>query len=110
MMSSLVLGMITNLIVYTSVSLAWPDPDRDCDLRVSVIGDLDRLGLGYEFYITPVVGVGDADLHHHRGGGHAIGLSIGRAWPRSKRYLLIDLFDRLVKKNTSTLKPNFDSF
>ncbi len=25
-------------------------------------------------------------------------------------YLLIDLFDRLVKKNTSTLKPNFDAF
>jgi hypothetical protein len=24
--------------------------------------------------------------------------------------LLIDLFDRLVKKNTSTLKPNFDAF
>lgn len=52
--------------------LAWPDPNRDCDLRrvSTTIGVRDRLGLGYELYIAPVVGVGDADFHHHRGGRH----------------------------------------
>ena len=74
---------MTNHIVNTTfVSLlAWPDPDRDCDLRrvSTTIGDRDRLGLGYELYITPVVGVGDADFHHHRCGGRRDGPCMARS-------------------------------
>lgn len=68
--------------------LAWPDPNRDCDLRrvSTTIGVRDRLGLGYELYIAPVVGVGDADFHHHRGGRHAT-----YSGPGSSRWTLEDL-------------------
>lgn len=62
---------INHIVNATFVSLlAWPDPHRDCDLRrvSTTIEDRDRLGLGYELYITPVVGVGDADFHRHRRG------------------------------------------
>lgn len=71
---------INHIVNATFVSLlAWPDPDRDCDLRrvSTTIEDRDRLGLGYELYITPVVGVGDADFHRHRIAGV---FAMGRAW------------------------------
>ena len=97
---------INHIVNATFVSLlAWPDPNRDCDLRrvSTTIEDRDRLGLGYELYITPVVGVGDADFHRHRGGRHATYTGVfamGRAWQDLAQLSEIAL--RAVRQNVVT--------